>query len=344
MNEKLEQLINIESSEYKHLFEQIDDLIDYYDIDGAIRLLEKIPRGHKEYPKALYRKSLCFYDCDEEKSFKLFQEALSLEFDNSNRDSVFGNKDDSEELLLFAINMIYVFEDFTNAIRYLDLSLKINPNQSEALNFKAISLGFLGRFKKAVKLINKAIKIEPDNSTYWNNKGALLLELKQMSKAIKAFDRAIEIEPNADSWSNKGTLYYRSNEYVKALDCYGESIKLNPNDISAITSKASIYSELGQFKLAEWYFEMAEKIDSNDFAYLVEMGKHLLNKGEFKNSIEFFDRSIEINEDFALPWMYKSMALSEIGRDYESELCFKKAIEIDPDSISVFDEVIVIED
>ena len=32
--------------------------------------------------------------------------------------------------------------------------------------------------------------------------------------------------------------------------------------------------------------EMAEKIDSTDFAYLVEMGKHLLNKCEFKRSIE----------------------------------------------------------
>lgn len=344
MNEKLEQLINTESCDFKDLFAQVDDLFDCYDFEGAISLLEKIPKGHKDYPKVLYRKSLCIYEFDESESFKLFQEALSLEFNNSNENHVFGNKDDSEELLLFAMNMIYVFEDFTNAIRYLDLSLKINPNQGEAWNFKAISFGFLGMSKKAIKCINRAIKIEPNNAKYWNNKGAVLLDLKHISKALKAFDKAIELEPNADSWSNKGTLYYRSNEYVKALNCYDEAIKLNPNDISAITSKASIYSELGQFKLADWYFEMAEKIDSTDFAYLVEMGKHLLNKCEFKRSIEFFDRSIEINEDFALPWMYKSMALSELGKDDESQLCFKKAIELDPDSISIFDEVIVIED
>lgn len=344
MNEKLGQLIDIESSDYKNLFEDYNELIGQSKIDEAIKLLETIPKGHKDYSKALYRKSLAVYFDDEEKSFEIFQQALTMEFGNSNYSPAFGNLDNSEDFFLFALNMIYIFNDFQNAIKYLDLSLKIKPDQSEALNFKAISFGFLHKYKKAIKLINKAIKIDPDNSSYWNNKGAFLLEQNYPSKAIKAFDRAIELEPNVDSWSNKGTVYYREGEFVKALNCYDEALKLDPLNISSVINKASIYSELGQFKLADEYFQIACKLDSNDFTYLVEMAKHLINKGEFKKSIQFLDKSLEIYEDFALSWMYKSIALSELGMDDESEICFKKAVKLDPDSLSVFDEVFVIDD
>lgn len=345
MNEKLEQLNDFESCDYEYLFDDVNDLICQSRVNEALDLLKTIPKNHEDYPIALYMQSLCLYDkCDEENSFKLFQEALSLKFGNSNHNRVFGNKDDSEELFLFALTLIYVFEDYTKALEYLDLSLNIKPNQCEAFHFKAICFGFLGKYKKAIKLINKAIKLNPNNSTYWNNKGTFLLEMNYVSKALRAFDRAIRIKPNPDSWSNKGTLYYRMGKLDEALTCYTEAIKLDPLDISSIVNKASIHSELGEVILADGYFKMAEKLDGNDFSYLVEMGKHLLNKGEFLKSIEFLDRSIKINEDFALPWMYKSMALSELGRDEESEICFKKAIDLDPDSIQVFDEVIVIED
>ena len=97
-------------------------------------------------------------------------------------------------------------------------------------------------------------------------------------------------------------------------------------------------------KKADEYFARAERIDSGNPAYLAEKGKHLLNKNEFKKSIEYFDRYLKTDEEFAVVWMYKSIALSELGHDDESEMCFRKAVELDPNSIEVFDEVVVIEE
>ena len=70
----------------------------------------------------------------------------------------------------------------------------------------------------------------------------------------------------------------------------------------------------------------------------------MFNQGEFIESIEYFDRYLKIDDELALVWMYKSMALSEIGRDEESQTCFKRAMELDPNSIDVFDEVVIIEE
>jgi Flp pilus assembly protein TadD len=53
---------------------------------------------------------------------------------------------------------------------------------------------------------------------------------------------------------------------------------------------------------------------------------------------------LKTDNEFGVVWMYKSIALSELGRDDESEMCFKRAIELDPNSIDIFDEVVVIEE
>ena len=155
---------------------------------------------------------------------------------------------------------------------------------------------------------------------------------------------AIEIGPDASDWSKMGTSYCHKGELGKALVCFDEAIKRDSGDILSIVSKAGIYSELNDFKKADEYFEMARRIDDNDVGYLVEMGKHLLNQDEFQKSIIYFDRCLESDNEMALAWMYKSMALSEIGRDMESEKCFNIAIHLDPHSLNVFDDVLVIED
>lgn len=123
-----------------------------------------------------------------------------------------------------------------------------------------------------------------------------------------------------------------------------EAIKLDCDDIVVIVSIAGLYSRLNDYRTADKYFKMASGIDENDVFYLMEMAKHLLNQNRFTESIEYFDRILEMNGELAEALMYKSMALSEIGRDFESEDCFNRAIELDPDSINLFDEVLTIEE
>jgi tetratricopeptide (TPR) repeat protein len=220
----------------------------------------------------------------------------------------------------------------------------LNPDQNEPFYYKALSFAFLGKFKKAVKTIDNAIKLNPDNVRYWNDKGAFLSQLNFTVKAHNAFDRAISIESNNYSWSNKGILYCRYGKLNEALDCFEKAIDLDENDVTSLVVSAAIYSELKNCQKADEYFDRAERIDCDNVIYLAERGKHLFNQNEFQKSIEYFDRYLKIDNEAAFVWMYKSMALSELGRDEESEMCFKKAYKLDPNSIDVFDEVVVIEE
>lgn len=337
-----------ENVEYQELLNEADRLYDLGKYGDAVALLDKVPKGCSEYSTSLYMKSMIIgINGDKKESFEIFKQFWLEEFgpESVDMDEEYKEFDMNDYRDLFDYGIYnYIFEDYEEAIRYFDLSLKLNPDQSEAFYYKALSFAFLGKFKKAVKTIDNAIKLNPDNVRYWNDKGAFLSQLNFTVKAHNAFDRAISIESNNYSWSNKGILYCRYGKLDEALDCFEKAIDLDENDVTSLVVSAAIYSELKNCQKADEYFDRAERIDCDNVIYLAERGKHLFNQNEFQKSIEYFDRYLKIDNEAAFVWMYKSMALSELGRDEESEMCFKKAYKLDPNSIDVFDEVVVIEE
>ena len=349
MKNSLQQVADEKNRKYQYFFDKAEDLFAQNKLDEALFILDEIPKGCDEYPKALLLKSLMIGVCgDEEKSFKIFQKALVekfgeeyVDFDEEYEPIDMNNPKDVFDCGLFCF---YFFEDYEQAIEYFNISLRLKPNQDDVLHYKALSFAYLGRLKKAIKIIDKAIKINPNEVSYWNDKGVFLSKLNYLSKAHKAFDNAIKIEPNHYSWSNKASLYCQVNQFDKALYCFDRALDLDKNDLDSIIGKAIIYSELKDYEKSDEYFNRAEKIDSNDVNYLIQNGKHLLNQEKFQKSIEYFDECLKIDDEIALAWMYKAMALSQLGMDKKSEKCFKKAIELDPDSIEVFDEVFIVED
>lgn len=338
-----------DNNEYQQILDEADNLQAQGLFDEALTLLEKIPEDSSEYSTALFMKSMIVgVGGDEEESFEVFKRFWFEEFgpDSVDMDEKYEPIDmnDPDQLFENALACLYVFEDYEEAIRYFNLSLKIRPKQCEVIHHKALAYGFLGKYNKAVKVIDEAIKINRYNEAYWNDKGVFLTELNYVSKAHKAFDRSISIGTNPHAWANKGILYCQNDKFKKAMHCFDKALSLDKNHMLSVIGKASVYSELNDFKMADKYFKMAEEIDCDDSIFLAEKGKHLLNQNKFHQAITYFDKYLEIDESCAVVWMYKSIALSELARDNESEFCFKKAIKLDPDSISVFDEVVVIEE
>lgn len=74
-------------------------------------------------------------------------------------------------------------------------------------------------------------------------------------------------------------------------------------------------------------------------AVMFLLGKRLLNKKNFQKSIVYFNECLKIDDEIAFAWMYGAMDLSKLGRDEEVDECFKKAIELDKDTIKVLDGV-----
>jgi len=63
---------------------------------------------------------------------------------------------------------------------------------------------------------------------------------------------------------------------------------------------------------------------------LVEKGQSLMDDGKFDDALGFFEQALLLNQTDPDLWNYKGIALRSLGRHEESMECFNKSLEIDP--------------
>lgn len=63
---------------------------------------------------------------------------------------------------------------------------------------------------------------------------------------------------------------------------------------------------------------------------LVKNGQSLMNDGEFDEALGFFEQALLLNQNDPDLWNYKGVVLRSLGRYEESMECFNKSLEIDP--------------
>ena len=70
-------------------------------------------------------------------------------------------------------------------------------------------------------------------------------------------------------------------------------------------------------------------INSNFPPAWILKGKILLNQGEYNNSIECLEYSIQISPENYEPWLYKANILKSLEKFYEALLYYVKVLKLD---------------
>lgn len=72
--------------------------------------------------------------------------------------------------------------------------LRKDPQNLEALKYKAYSLYFLGKFEDAISFYDKVIELEPSNPSHYTGKSKALEKLGREKEARKCYKQARRIE------------------------------------------------------------------------------------------------------------------------------------------------------
>ncbi|MFC1709221.1 tetratricopeptide repeat protein [Candidatus Omnitrophota bacterium] len=89
---------------------------------------------------------------------------------------------------------------------------------------------FQDRYAEALAMYNEAIKINPKNSMAYFFRAVTFLKTNQKDKAVLDFERAIEVDPYIlEAHYNLAILYAESGNEDKALEEYYKAIKLDKN-------------------------------------------------------------------------------------------------------------------
>ena len=63
---------------------------------------------------------------------------------------------------------------------------------------------------------------------------------------------------------------------------------------------------------------------------LVQKGQTLMDEGKFYDALGFFEQALLLNQNDPDLWNNKGVALRSLGRYEESMECFNKSLEIEP--------------
>jgi tetratricopeptide (TPR) repeat protein len=143
-------------------------------------------------------------------------------------------------------NEHYCKKEYSEAIKWYDKAIELDPKYADAWYNKGNALNSLGKYEEAIENFDKALKIDPNYASAWNNKGYAIDKLGKYQEAIEHYNKAIELDPNiVSAWSNKGYTLTILENYDEAIKCYNKAIELNPvNAVSYNKMKDSILEKL----------------------------------------------------------------------------------------------------
>jgi arylsulfatase A-like enzyme/Flp pilus assembly protein TadD len=173
-------------------------------------------------------------------------------------------------------------ENFEKALEWADKSLRLDPNQLDALHLRCRALYKLGREREALPGYETLVRERVDDVEVWFGYGLVLHKLSRWDEAGSAYGKALELDPeHLQANINMGVILVQQKRLEEALGYYEKARELDPGRIPQLVDLARVYLLLERFdegrRLLE---EIVGKDPRNQEALLilglllVEMGDH----------------------------------------------------------------------
>ncbi len=121
---------------------------------------------------------------------------------------------------------------YDDAIKCLEEVLFSDPTNTQALQLMGdLYLVGLKDYNQAIKYINVAIKLNPDDSMNWNNLSKAYLNIGEYKKALECCEKARSLDSdNFRAWFTTAEVYYELKQYGKAMEYATKAKELNSTD------------------------------------------------------------------------------------------------------------------
>jgi len=185
---------------------------------------------------------------------------------------------------------------------------------------------------------------QKQDNDYWLGKEAFIN--KDYNKAKEHFTRLIEVGSEfADVYNMLGIIYHERGMFDKAIKSFEKALTINPNYTDASMNLAVIYNDMGKLERSKKIYKNAKDraqtkinhsgLDQYSLGKLSNMHADLADiyagLGLFDDSIDEYNKSLQLNPDFADIRSRLGNALRDAGRIEEAIVEFHKVIKTRPD-------------
>jgi tetratricopeptide (TPR) repeat protein len=228
---------------------------------------------------------IAFRENQPAKSLRLFSDAAKLSAPTAN------------DLTIAALDYVLLTQ-YGDAAHYLELSLKLNPENVEARYHLGRVRYQQNQFDLAIAAFQEVIKRDPGNVKAFDNLGLSLEAKNQAEAASAAYKQAIALDAASATHSeqpylNLGVLLSKSNRTDEAIPLLRRAEEIAPEDFKVHYELSKTYFDSTQWEPARQQAEEAVKLNPKDSPahYLLgrvyqRMGRTGLANEEFRKTSE----------------------------------------------------------
>ena len=310
VNLTYEQLLSKANEEFQ--CQRYNDSLDLYN-----QIIQKFPNEIKIEPYRGKVLSLAYANKKNE----------ALKITDNDIKSIFSEK----EILNIKSEIYFIDKDYSNALIFINRSLKIDINNEESLVIKLKILYYMKSNKKDIlDCLNKIQKINKNNPFAFYYLGKISQDEEKYEKAIELYTQSLEYHYKnvVEIFENLGICYQKIKEYKEALIYYEKYSIYIPKD--EIYFKMGLCSlELKLYNKANEYFTMCVTLNNNNVEAINYKGICYVNLGNEKKAERNFLKAIEIDCNFHKAYL-NLIKLYILKRKYDDaqnilNLAFKRA-------------------
>jgi tetratricopeptide (TPR) repeat protein len=205
------------------------------------------------------------------------------------------------------------------AVDCYDRSYCVFPRRAQHAMHRAELAAAFGRESQAIVLLTEAIEADPTCVPARMALGYEYASQGYLEEARAQFEVASSLKPGyADVRYNLGLLNVGEGRVDEALDEFRRALTINPGYLPARHSMAHLLCRAGRYEegLREYGRILKQGFQSSDM--LVQMGKAAMALDRPEESLQFLERAIFLNPEFAPSYYY-------VGQAYQRKGLKKKA-------------------
>lgn len=217
------------------------------------------------------------------------------------------------------------FEYYNRILRVQNLTLKENNefkiNLAWAYNNLAYTYQKENNNAKTLEYYGKAIENDPyEPLRHYERAWFNALYIGDYTSSLNDINNAIKFDEKNSYWLLKrAKINLISKNYNAAKKDFNKLVKNNSNSVSYTSELANFYSIINENELANFYFDKAQRIDSNSLVFLHLYTDHLIRKEIWGTAKQTAQKAISIN-------IHDTIGYFQLGLTYLSNKNFVNAL------------------
>ncbi len=268
---------------------------------------------------------------------RAFDEATGL--DNGNA-SLWLSK---AQMLDFAGERGKAQDAYHDALNLTDQCLEENSNDADSWWTRGVILDALDKQteatesrERAIQIYNQTLAKNPDDGEAWFKRAEVLVSLFRREEAISSYEKVVELNSSkkGPAEASIALLLQEMGRYNDSIEAADRALELTPKGdnkeliiIWSIRSQA--LTESNRLEEALWSYENVTRINPEDKYSRMGMAWTFDKLGRYNQSIEAYEKVLELDPMAINAWIGKGDALNATGRNDLALAAYNQALEID---------------